>query len=137
MAKKGCLPRSGETWTSVRVRHGRPSWTAINTDAICFIIANSLHVLQKSQTELLGIVGVSFCQNFATCALHKSQFLDLIFAAGGSYTSSCVSQHPSGPRLLQPPGTVYRSLLSLLVHALHCQPKVQGNAACHFLTPST
>ena len=96
--KKGCPPRSGETWTSVRVRHGRPSWTVINVfyySKFCARIAKNPNGAARNSRGFI-------LSNFATCALNKSHFRDLIFVAGVSYTSSCVSQHPSGPRLLQP-----------------------------------
>ena len=78
---------------------------------------------KKSQTERLGIVGVSFCQNFATCA--QSVF--------GSRSSLPVSLIPSSHIVTPIPQALDRfnepvprsSIRS--VHALHCQLKVQGS----------
>lgn len=119
--------RAGTTWTAVLDR--RPYGGGL------FYYRKCVHVFPESQTELLGIVGVSFCQNFATCAVNKCQFWDLIFVAGISYTSSCPLERPSGPRSLHLLNSVLLS--SLLVHALHCQPKVQGNATYLLPTPTT
>lgn len=114
--------RTGATWTAVLDRH------PYGCDL--FYYSKFCAVLQTSQTELLGIVGVSFCQNFATCALNKSH---LIFVADISYTSSSITASLElfdRFNLLNAP--VSRSLA---VHALHCQPQVQGNNA-HFRTPT-
>jgi hypothetical protein len=86
--------RTGTTWTAVLDRH-QYGCDLFYYSKFCARIAD---IPNGAARDSRGFI----LSNFATCALHKSQFLDLIFVAGVSYTSSCVTQHPSGPRLLQP-----------------------------------
>ena len=73
----------------------------------------------KSQTELPGVVGVSFCQNFATCA---QSVLGSRFRC--RYLLYLVLRRHTIPQALDRSRRPVSRLLA--VHALHCQPKVQG-----------